>query len=225
MALNLIKETPKRLRSIDNVAAMVRTIDRALCSVQDDIVPLPETFMDPQKVPAKLLGHKFADLGWDMDCLVLTEAQKRKLLPLIPIIYRQKGTLPGIVNLVRLLFGIEITATIEQVTQEKSWKIGFSKIGIDTFIGIQNPASFLIIQSPIDLTDEQIINIECVIDIMRVAGTQTLLDYPNRIQLEDLYFVVGKDKIGGGKKIGGEFGRISHRNYPDNGNIRETFNQ
>lgn len=232
MAVDLISETPRRYKADEVVMAMVRTFQRMFQDSANDKEMLPDFWMDPEKIPDKLLPLKFADVGWILGDLSLTDDEKRKLIGLIPIIYRQKGTLQGIVSLINLLLGFTATADTQSFQPEEVWIVGQSFVGINTFIGIENPTSFLVIEIEEELTEQDQINVLAVVDFMRVAGTLVILNFPNKVIPTQELFFIGIDEVGGtlqstgeiiGKKIGNEFNRYYGRNRPRAGEIRDSF--
>jgi len=223
--VDLIQDTPRKLREITDVAAMVRTLEDTLCDSTLDILSIADLNLDATKIPDKFLQQKLANWGFKLECLDLTPEQIRKLIDgLIPVIYRWKGTLGGIVNLIRLLLGLEVTAEIESADIGGGWEIGFGEIGDTTIIGIDDPASFLIITSTVPLTDLQVANILCLVDYMRVAGTEVILEYPNKVELDDFFWRVGIQLIGDMTNMGSSsYDAVYENNYPQPGTGRVTF--
>jgi hypothetical protein len=113
------------------------------------------------------------DLGnpFDFD---LEEIDKRRLLRVLVQVYREKGTIPGIVNVVRFFLGL--TITIRNSIGHDKWVLGTSALGVDTVLG---PSSgwdrrgFHIV-SLIALTAEQRTRVLALATYMKPAGTHIL---------------------------------------------------
>jgi phage tail-like protein len=91
---------------------------------------------DPDKIPEGLLDLYLLSMGFrpatDFPGITLTAKEKRKLAKLAVPLYRQKGTASGIVNIIRLILGIE-SAVLTQYNVN-IWKLGVSLLGVDTIL-------------------------------------------------------------------------------------------
>lgn len=222
MSVNLVSDAPKALVAHDGVRNILELYGDILTSCVDDVAKLPYFMYDPTQVPLQFLNMKLQDKGFDLGTFSLTEDQKRNLLGLIAVIYRSKGTLLGITNLIRLLLGLEVTAAIQSADVMDAWQIGVDEMGVGTIIGIEDPASFLVITSANDLTEEQVRNIFMLANYMRVAGTEVLLDYPNMVPPDDEFWMIGVHGFGT-RSIGGFYSFIYEQGYPPPGIRRGSF--
>lgn len=225
--IDIVGDFPRQLLANQDIKRFLTVIEEFVVRCVGEIELLPELYMNPEMIPDKWVGLKLQDWGIDLKCLNLNDTQKRRLLHgVIPIVYRQKGTIPGIVNLIRFLLGIEVIVQLIDVLPENVWIMGESIMGETTEIGIDDPYSFLLIQSLVDLTDVQVANMLCIANYMRVGGTEVLLDYPNKVELIEQYWVIGHEVLGimGTKQIGtGRFDFVYEQNYPYPGTRRATF--
>ena len=72
-----------------------------------------------------LLKFLARDRGWSL-AANLSEASQRKIVDLLVPLYRQKGTLPGMVNVVRLFLGIEPRV---RALYAGAWRLNRSRLG------------------------------------------------------------------------------------------------
>lgn len=224
MKCDIATDFPRELRNKEGIRLLLEVIEEYYCRQLQEVELIPEYVLDPKQIPIFWLPLKLDDWGFSLGKLELTEDQQRKLLSgILPIIYEQKGTLLGIVNLIRLLLGIEVTANIKSVSAEEIWIINHSQINQNTRIGSSDPASFLLIESVQDLTQEQVDNILVVVNFMRVGGTEVLLDYPNKEIVVEEYWIIGKPgHTIGSKKITGIIKDKTYEgNYPYPGTRRQ----
>lgn len=126
--------------------------------------------LDLDKADEQYLDAMLFDLGnpFDFD---LFEIEKRRLLRVLVDIYRQKGTVPGIVNAVRFFLGL--TVTIFTYWHEETLILGESELGVDWSLGPGTPWGYYAfeIQSAIALTDEQRARILAIADYMKPGHT------------------------------------------------------
>lgn len=92
--------------------------------------------LDPDRAPEPFLDAMLADLG-NPFVIELTLEQKRKLAKVLVRIYQLKGTVPGIVDVVRFFVGIEVTI---EVFNGRGWRLGHDKLSSGTTIASPNPA-------------------------------------------------------------------------------------
>lgn len=93
--------------------------------------------LDPDEAPEEFLDAMLADLGNPFDFELPTPDVKRKLAKVLVRIYQLKGTVRGIVDVVRFFLGIEIEV---DVFNGKGWRLGFDKLSSATQIASPNPA-------------------------------------------------------------------------------------
>lgn len=139
--------------------------DLLLCSIDEwtDI-------LDPDKAPEIFVDAMLQDLGnpFEFD---LTLQEKRRLVSVLVAAYKQKGTAVGIVNLVRLFLGLEVTV-IPFNGGGGSWILGETELG-DAMLGSDVPSilyTFEIVTSEL-LTDEQRETIRTIANYMKPAHT------------------------------------------------------
>lgn len=111
-----------------------------------------------------------ADMGNPFAFEDLTLNRKRALLRVLADVYAQKGTAPGIVNVVRFFLGIEVEVipfTAFGMT------LGEAELGVDWELGIGTSfARYAFdVESPVVLTDEQRAQIRDLVDYMKPAHT------------------------------------------------------
>lgn len=146
------------------VACLQVVFDELLCDIDRwtdilDVDVAPEPFVDAM----------LADLGNPFGAIVLTLTERRKLVRLLVPLYRQRGTDAGLVNVIRLFTGVEVT--IKAVGFDGIWHLGVAHFGVDSVLGTEDIAtlySFDVI-SPVSLTDEQRARIRYVVAFMRRA--------------------------------------------------------
>lgn len=105
-------------------AALVRVLDARLAT----IYARANGFRDIWNVLAcepALLKFLARDRGWSL-AANLSEASQRKIVDLLVPLYRQKGTLPGMVNIVRLFLGIEPRV---RALYAGAWRLNRSRLG------------------------------------------------------------------------------------------------
>lgn len=91
-------------------------VDLLLCEID-----LFADTLDPDTAPEDFLDAMLQDLG-NPFTFDLTELEKRRLIQLLVPIYRQKGTAVGIINVIRLFLGIEVT--IRAYNVGSAWRLG-----------------------------------------------------------------------------------------------------
>jgi len=105
-------------------AALVRVLDTRLAT----IYTRSNDFRDVWNVLAcepALLKFLARDRGWSL-AANLSEASQRKIVDLLVPLYKQKGTLPGMVNVTRLFLGIEPRV---RALYAGAWRLGRSRLG------------------------------------------------------------------------------------------------
>lgn len=123
---------PKREVTPD-LETVLNEFDGELQDIFTDIKKFPD-IRNPELMPAVLLDiyliHHGILLSRDFPGLTLSDLQKRKLAVLVVPLLRQKGTAPGIENAIRIILSIE--AKVISPYNVDKWKIGKSKLGVDT---------------------------------------------------------------------------------------------
>jgi phage tail-like protein len=92
--------------------------------------------LDPDVAPEAFVDAMLLDLG-NPFAFDLTVEAKRKLAKILVRIYQLKGTVPGIIDVVRFFLGIEVTV---QVFNGLGWKLGYDKISSSATVASPNPA-------------------------------------------------------------------------------------
>ncbi len=119
----------------DDLALIFEALDIQFQEFVDQVEAFPD-IVDPYRMPDEFLDIYLMSMGYrlatDFPGITLTVVEKRKLATLAVQVYRQKGTASGIVNIIRLLLGIE-TAVLTQYNVDV-WKVGESLLGEDTVL-------------------------------------------------------------------------------------------
>jgi len=123
--------------------------------------------LDPDVAGEPFLDAMLADLGnpFEFD---LSEIDKRRLISVLVAMYKQKGTVPGIINTIRFFLGFDVTVVPFNTT---SWILGEDTLGDDTILGPSaqfNLYAFNLV-APIALTVEQRKRIRSLVELMKVA--------------------------------------------------------
>ena len=154
--------------------ALQEILDLLLCEIDrwTDI-------LDPDLAAEQFLDCMLDDLGnpFDFD---LTVTDKRRLIRILVSIYKQKGTSPGIVNVVRFFLGIEV---VVNSFSAEGWELGIDELG-GSGVGEEGTAilgpgtSFGLysfeIAAPIILTQEQRDRITDIANYMKPAHTHLI---------------------------------------------------
>jgi phage tail-like protein len=133
--------------------------------------------IDPDKASESFLDAMLQDLG-NPFAFDLTLNEKRKLIRILVEIYKQKGTEPGIINVIRFFLGIEVE--INSLNDE-GWDLGVDELGDAVVEGTAilgsgtsyNIYSFEIV-SPVALTEEQREQITDIANYMKPAHTHLI---------------------------------------------------
>lgn len=147
--------------------AIQDSIDQWLCSIDEW-----SKIHDPDQASEPFLDAMLLDLAnpFDFD---LSVNDKRRLIRVLVDIYRQKGTEPGIINVVRFFTGIEITI---QAFGDEGWDLGVDELGETTVLG--PGTSFALysfeILAPVALTAEEESRIEKLAEYMKPARTHLI---------------------------------------------------
>lgn len=160
---------PARARERDTTGDLLRwatilqeVTDVLLCDVDGwtDV-------LDVDLAPEWAVEHMLLELGnpFRFD---LTLDEKRKLVRVLVAIYRQKGTAVGLINVVRLFLGLEVTV---EAWAAIGWILGEDELGEDTVLGpgtAREKYTFDVVAGEL-LTDEQRDAIRALVDYMKPA--------------------------------------------------------
>lgn len=102
-----------------------------VCDLQLYDIDLWTNILDPDLAPERFVDAMLADLGNPFP-FVLAEIDKRRLARLLVAIYQQKGTAPGIINVVRFFLGITVTIV---AYDGEGMILGESELGVDWILG------------------------------------------------------------------------------------------
>jgi phage tail-like protein len=125
--------------------------------------------LDPDLAPETFLDQMLEDLG-NPFVFDLTVDLKRKLIKVLVRIYQLKGTVPGIIDVVRFFVGVEVTV---EVFNGLGWKLGFDKLVAQpnpAIIGAGGRARFAFrVRADVILTDVQREQIATIATYMKGA--------------------------------------------------------
>ncbi|KKN87407.1 hypothetical protein LCGC14_0258620 [marine sediment metagenome] len=139
-----------------------------------------EQIWDVDRAQEIFLDARLQDLG-NPHSFDLTELQKRKLLDVLVPSYRQHGTEPAIINLVRFFLGITVTVYAYN-SFEYRWVLGQDELGQGTILGPGAGTADLytfVIQSLTDLTTEERRFIGLIADATKPAHEHYLIQDPS----------------------------------------------
>ncbi|MCP4573332.1 MAG: hypothetical protein GY838_13335 [bacterium] len=155
-----------------------------------------EQIWDVDRAPEIFVEARLQDLG-NPHSFDLTESQKRKLLDVLVPSYRQHGTEPAIINLVRFFLGITVTI-LAYNSFEYRWVLGEDTLGQGTYLGPGDgdPALYtFVIQSLTDLTAEQRRWIGLIAEAAKVAHEHYLIQDPTDAVTFD-HWELGYSRLG-----------------------------
>jgi len=129
---DLKKYVPEFLLTDTNVELYIEILEEVICQAYTDFLRLREqsNLFERDEV---YLWNYILERGWTLD-LDLTEIQKRKLLQFLPIINKTRGTTQVIINVVRLLYNIELEFKELTAEEEGLWLLDFSELGFSTYL-------------------------------------------------------------------------------------------
>lgn len=111
--------------SLSILEALVRTLDAELGTTYDEIRGLAGAH-DPFTCEPRFLHEIAGSFGWQLDGRMPLPVQ-RKLVAALVILYRRKGTRPGIAALLRLVTGSEVRV---RAARASGWRLGRSRLGL-----------------------------------------------------------------------------------------------
>lgn len=113
----------------------LRVLDDLL-GLQMDRVDHWTDILDYDLAPDNFLDLQLQDLGYPLT-IALATIDKRRLLSVLPTIYKQKGTVLGIKNATRFFLGLESDVLWPQWSLSAGWILGSveNELGIDTYLG------------------------------------------------------------------------------------------
>lgn len=175
-AFDLYKMLPAKNRREDDtqdllrfVACVQELVDLQLCEIDSWSSILDPDYADEQFVDAMLLdaGNPFS--------FDLSLVDKRRLLRVLVSIYKQKGTAPGVINVVRFFLGLEVQV---QAYVDVGMSLGESELGSDGTDGeweLGPSGSFARYAFNIvvarTLTDVERVQLRALVDYMKPAHT------------------------------------------------------
>jgi len=128
--------------------------------------------IDPLRCPAALLDQLLFHLGSPFTLEEgLTENEKRRLATVLHVLFSLKGTCPGIVGAIRILYGINVTECIEPNID--CWELDIDELDIDTYLcpGTAFERRSFSIMVDVNLTDRQRQQIRNIVNWMKPANT------------------------------------------------------
>ncbi len=127
---------PRRVIGDDEVdpqgilTTLLETLDPFVIDLYQTIDCIP-TIMDPQRCPSNQLDQLLYHLGNPFTLEDgLSDTEKRGLASSLFFIYALKGTCPGIIGALRLLYGLDVTAC--PAPNVDCWVLGEDLLNIDT---------------------------------------------------------------------------------------------
>lgn len=149
--------------------------------------------LDPDFAEEQYLDAMLQDLGnpFRFD---LSESDKRRLLRVLVLMYRQKGTERGVKNVVRFFLGLECDVI---PFTEDGWLIGVSLLGESTIL---NPGSSwslyaFDVEVYVTLTDEQRARLRALVEYMKPSHTHFVsIIEPGAVTLD--HVVLGYSYLG-----------------------------
>jgi phage tail-like protein len=130
------------------------------------------SIMDPNTAPSRFLDGLLAHLGSPFILEEgLSDLEKRRLASMLFEVYKLKGTCPGIIGAVRLLYGITVTDCVQ--ANVDCWTLDVDLLGVTTVLcgsTAQERRTFSVMVSQ-NLTQKQREQLTNVVDYMKPANT------------------------------------------------------
>ena len=125
--------------------------------------------LDPDFAEEQYLDAMLQDLGNPFE-FELSEADKRRLLRVLVLMYLQKGTERGVKNVVRFFLGLECDVV---PWVEDSWLIGVHLLGESAILGPSTSWALYAfdVEVYVDLTDEQRTRLRALVNYMKPSHT------------------------------------------------------
>jgi phage tail-like protein len=132
--------------------------------------------LDSDVAPEAFVDAMLADLGNPFD-FELSLNDKRRLVPLLVPVYRQKGTDPGIINTIRLFLSIEVTIT---TPVQSGTALGTGTLGGTFVLGSTRQADLytFVVESPVPLDDTTRSRMNRIIDYMKDSRCHWRIEEP-----------------------------------------------
>jgi phage tail-like protein len=130
------------------------------------------TIIDPLRCPSHLLDHLLYHYGNPFTLEEgMTDTEKRRLLSVLFTIYSFKGTCPGMIGAIRMLYGISVTECV--AANVECWVLGESELDIDTILCPSTLFEKYAFQVMVDvnLTARQRLQMTNIVNYMRPANT------------------------------------------------------
>jgi hypothetical protein len=152
------------------------------------------------------LDYYLAEKGWGLG-LDIDFEQKRKLLQYLIPVNKARGTSQIIVDVVNLLYGIELEAILQTPDVEGVWQLGVSRLGYDTYIGDGEDAPYstllLYAGEPSLLTDKIKSDIKKIVSYLRPVTFEYIFSWEQEeIESIDYSFRVGVSELGYTTRLG-----------------------
>jgi len=169
-------------KDYEDLRGLLEAIQVVLDESYDAIANWTQIF-DHTTCPASFLTTFLEHVGFPLPVFDQTETFKRKLIGLAIEIYKSKGTVQGLISVVKLLLNIDITITENNVGDY--WEVDIDELEIGTIL---HPTSdpdgwelfHFYINIPAGLTAEEQANIRLIADYMKPAHTHyDLLEPPS----------------------------------------------
>lgn len=130
------------------------------------------SIMDPGTAPSRFLDGLLAHLGNPFILEEgLSDTEKRRLASMLFDIYGLKGTCPGIIGAIRVLYGITVTDCVQ--ANVDCWTLDVDLLGVTTTLcgGTEQEARTFSVMVSTNLTQRQREQLTNVVDYMKPANT------------------------------------------------------
>ena len=148
---------------------LLETLDPFVIDLYETIDCIP-TIMDPQRCPSNQLDQLLYHLGNPFTLEDgLSDTEKRGLASVLFFLYALKGTCPGIIGALRLLYGLDVTECVQPNVD--CWILGESLLNFDTDLcGGGDFEKFVFsIMVRVNLSDKQRVQATNVVNYMKTA--------------------------------------------------------
>jgi len=160
--------------------------------------------IDVDKRRAEYLWNYLEERGWELR-LELNESQQRKLLKHIIEINKGRGTTDTILFVIELLYGIKLGFELINHITLGYWRVGYSRVGIDTKVGSAEDKITkikLVTTTEVPLSDEMRENIKKIVHYLRAITIEYLFEWEIEETIDiDRRFRVGYSKVGISTKV------------------------
>jgi hypothetical protein len=181
-----------------DMVKLIEVEDQELDKRLQNVLYLKEQ-LDIDTMEDRFLWYKLKERGWGSN-VSLDYNQQRDLLRYITLVLKGRGWMPSIVDTVYLLFGVELSFRTLDAEALGYWRIGYSKLGIDTKIGVGDDGSStteIILDVPSAVSQSIRGKIVQIAEYLRPATKQFIYRWIADTQVIELQgFIIGKCKIG-----------------------------